>query len=147
MRNAYNVEVYSGKLEKAHNTDAGYDMFAEQDYVINPRSSALISTGVRIHFPENLVAFVKSRSGLSVKHKLEVGAGVIDSGYTGEIMVHLYNHGNNVYQVNKGDKIAQLVFLALGDIQLTKVDKVTETSRGSNGFGSTGVSNEHTKEN
>jgi len=87
--------------------------------------------------PRNTVGMVKSKSGLNVKHGI-LSEGVIDVGYTGSIRVKLYNHGDKGYQVNKGDKISQLVILPILTPDLELVDELDETERGNNGFGSTG---------
>ena len=81
--------------------------------------------------------FLKSKSGLNIKHNI-TSEGVIDMGYTGPIVVKLYNHGKEDYHVKRHDKISQLVILPLLTPQLEVVDKLDETERGSNGFGSTG---------
>ena len=81
--------------------------------------------------------FIKSKSGLNVKHNL-TSDGVIDVGYTGSICVKLYNHGDKPYQVERGDKISQLVVVKIETPELELVDELEETDRGNNGFGSTG---------
>ena len=79
-----------------------------------------------------------SRSGLSVKYRLEVGAGCIDSGYTGEVKVHLYNHSDEDYKVNIGDKIAQLLTIPVNLNMYKKVQFLEDSDRGEKGFGSSG---------
>ena len=124
---------------KAHLDDAGYDIVANEDITVPGKSQAkLISTGLRVKIPNSFVGIIKSRSGLAVKHKLEVGAGVIDSGYTGEIKVLLRNFDIIPYQVKKGDKIAQMVVLPIFTGLVEKVDSLEATDRNSNGFNSTG---------
>lgn len=124
---------------KAHKSDAGFDLFSRDDAIIKAQSSELFDTGVHIDIPEGYVGFLKSKSGLNCKHSL-VGEGVIDSGYTGPIIVKLYNHGNVDYEVKKGDKISQIVFLPIPEIELNIIDaeSLTQTARGNGGFGSTG---------
>lgn len=126
-------------LFKKNDTDAGYDICASVGCIIPERSSCIIPTGVFIEIPEHSVAILKSRSGLSVKNKIEVGAGVIDSSYRGEVMVHLYNHGLSPFTVKPGDRIAQLLVvpIILGDFH--KVEELSSTDRGEKGFGSSGV--------
>lgn len=126
------------QLTKNNYNDAGFDIYSNEDTVIEARSSKLISTDLAVAVPNHIVAFLKSRSGLSVKHQLEVGAGVIDSTYRGEIKVHLYNHSDVEYFVFAGDKIAQLVPCIISTEPFEKVDFLNETERGNKGFGSTG---------
>ena len=138
---------------RAHEADAGYDLFAKEDFVV-PRSttgtdffgtafmpvtvgSATHDTGVHIEIPKGYVGFIKSKSGLNVKHGL-TAEGVIDSGYTGSIVVKLYNHTENIYKVKKGDKITQLVILPIYTPDLELVMDLDATERGDGGFGSTG---------
>lgn len=138
---------------RAHDTDAGYDLFAREDFVV-PRSltgddffghsfmpvtvgSATHDTGVHIEIPKGYVGFIKSKSGLNVKHGL-TAEGVIDSGYTGSIVVKLYNHTDKVYKFKKGDKITQLVILPIYTPDLELVMDLDATERGDGGFGSTG---------
>ena len=122
---------------RAHDTDAGLDLYSRECKVIYSKSNATFDTGVHIEIPKGYVGFLKSKSGLNVKHNL-TSDGVIDSGFTGSMVVKLYNHGNEDYTINVGDKISQLVILpvCLEDVELT--NNLEETERGSNGFGSTG---------
>lgn len=122
---------------KAHQADAGYDIKSPVCCEVYPGSSIVIDTGVHIQIPIGYVGFLKSKSGLNVNHGL-VSEGVIDSGYTGSIKVKLYNHGIKPYTINKGDKISQIVFLPATTFDMEQVDRLDETERGDNGFGSTG---------
>lgn len=142
---------------RAHDTDAGLDLYSRENKVVPSGGSAVFDTGVHIelqdfsvrcmredgfgYFTDRLtlptVGFLKSKSGLNVKHDI-TSEGVIDMGYTGSIVVKLYNHGKEDYQVNAGDKISQLVILPILTPSLELVDKLEETERGDNGFGSTG---------
>ena len=133
------MKILSGKLTKTHDTDAGLDVHSNQSVTIPPESSALISTDLIIAVPNGHVGLLKSRSGLSVKYSLEVGAGVIDSGYRGEVKVHLYNHGHEAYKVNKGDKIAQLLTIPIHLGRYEKVSQLVDAPRATAGFGSTGT--------
>lgn len=125
--------------EKAHASDAGFDLFSRDDVIIKAKSFALFDIGVHINIKEGYVGFLKSKSGLNVKHSI-VSEGVIDAGYTGPIIVKLYNHGTENYIVKKGDKISQIVFLAIPEITLNAVksDELETTERGDKGFGSSG---------
>ena len=124
--------------EYAHSTDAGMDLRTPKTVRVPAHSSAIIDTGVHIQIPNNFVGFLKSKSGLNVKHGI-LSEGVIDCGYTGSIVVKLYNHSDTDYVFQKGDKITQLVILpcATGAL-LEQVDSFDETERGDSGFGSTG---------
>jgi dUTP pyrophosphatase len=123
--------------EKANKADAGYDLRTPKEYTVCAGHSCIIGTGVHIEIPNGYVGFLKSKSGLNVKYNL-TSEGVIDSGYTGEIVVKIYNHGTQDYHFHKGDKITQIVFLPIGNFDLEQVDKLYETERGNNGFGSSG---------
>lgn len=122
---------------RAHESDAGLDLYARDSQIVCAKESAWFDTGVHIELPPGTVGFIKSKSGLNVKHGL-TSEGVIDVGYTGSIVVKLYNHSGYDYKVNKGDKISQLVILPILTPALELVDTLEETERGSNGFGSSG---------
>ena len=122
---------------KAHDTDAGFDVYAMEDKYVPAKSSAVFDTGVHIELPTNTVGMLKSKSGLNVKHGI-TSEGVIDVGYTGSIRVKLYNNGSEDYIVRKGDKISQLVILPIVPAVLEQVDELEDTERGENGFGSSG---------
>lgn len=123
--------------EKAHETDAGYDIRTPREFWIMPRHSAIVDTGIHIELPPNRVGFLKSKSGLNVRNGITC-EGVIDEGYTGSIVAKLYNNGFEPYHFEKGDKITQLVILSYFSPELEVVDKLEKTERGDNGFGSTG---------
>jgi len=122
---------------RAHELDAGYDLYSPEDVIVEAKDSAFIDIGVHIEIPQRFVGFIKSKSGLNVNHGI-VSEGVIDAGYTGSIKVKLYNHGGYDYKVKKGDKVSQLVILPIVTPELELVEKLDDTDRGSNGFGSTG---------
>ena len=122
---------------RAHETDAGLDLYAPESVTIEPKKAICVDTGVHIELPINTVGMIKSKSGLNVKHGI-TSEGVIDVGYTGSMVVKLYNHSDKPYTVNKGDKISQLVILPILAPELELVDELTETERGDGGFGSTG---------
>ena len=123
--------------EKAHDVDAGFDLRTPEEVRVGYLGSVTIDTGVHIEIPRGYVGFLKSKSGLNVKHSL-CGEGVIDSGYTGSIRVKLYNHSAKNYVFEKGDKIIQLVLLPIPEVELIQVESLDETERGDGGFGSTG---------
>lgn len=121
----------------AHKTDAGSDLKSPICAIVPARGNVVIDTGVHVEIPEGYTIFLKSKSGLNVKHNL-IGEGVVDSGFTGSIRVKLYNLGDNDYQILRGDKIIQMVILPCGYCEFTQVEKFAETERGTGGFGSTG---------
>ena len=123
--------------EYAHLTDAGADLRSPIDILIPARGSRVIDTGVHVELPECTVGFLKSKSGLNVKHGI-TSEGVIDEGYTGAIKVKLYNHSIQPYYVRKGDKITQLVILPVCHAEFNVVNEFAKTERGDGGFGSTG---------
>lgn len=125
---------------RAHAADAGLDIYARDGQIVSAKESATFDTGVHVDIPHGYVGMLKSKSGLNCKHGI-VSEGVIDAGYTGSIVVKLYNHGGYDYKVNAGDKISQLVILPILIPELEPADSVEElgiTERGNNGFGSSG---------
>jgi dUTP pyrophosphatase len=122
---------------RAHSTDAGLDLYSRENQIIPAKESAVFDTGVHIKLPLGTVGFLKSKSGLNVKHGI-TGEGVIDVGYTGSIKVKLYNNSGYDYRVQAGDKISQLVILPILTPELELVEELGESERGENGFGSTG---------
>lgn len=142
---------------RAHPWDAGLDLYTPIDCTVPPAKAVIrydlneccfraetvvgsltIDTGVHAAIDEGSCGFIKSKSGLNVKHGLTADHGVIDAHYTGSIAVKLYNHTNNPYQFKAGDKVAQLVILKCELPVPELVDSLEETDRGDNGFGSTG---------
>lgn len=123
--------------ERAHNTDAGLDLKSPINITVPARGSATIDTGVHIQLPHGTAGMLKSKSGLNVKYGI-TSDGVIDEGYTGSIVVKLYNHTFDDYHVNIGDKISQLVVIPVLTPDLEFVDELDGGERGNNGFGSTG---------
>ena len=122
---------------KAHETDAGYDIYAPEPFGVAPKNSWTIDTGVHMMIPEGYVGMIKSKSGLNVKNGLRC-EGVVDSGYTGGIIVKMYNDSNTPYIFAEGDKVTQIVILPIPETKLVQVDSLDETERGDNGFGSSG---------
>lgn len=122
---------------KAYRTDGGFDLYARESQIVCAKESAIFDTGVHVELPEGTVGLVMSKSGLNVKHGL-TSEGVIDVGYTGSIVVKLYNSSGYDYKVNKGDKISQLVIVPIIPLELVEVDELEEKERGNNGFGSSG---------
>lgn len=140
MKIKFTLDEGAYRPEKAHAADAGFDLRAMQDGVIVDcwSDGATFDTGVHVAIPEGFVGFVQSKSGLNVKHGVICPVGTIDSGYTGSIVVKLYNLSDRTYKVNAGDKIAQLIIQPLAVCELEETESLEETERGDNGFGSTG---------
>lgn len=125
--------------KKAHPTDAAYDIFASENIEIPLGTTKTIATGLKIKIPDGFYAQILTRSSMAVKG-LFVSGGVIDSGYTGEWRVIMNNFSyNGTYLINKGDKIAQFVVLVPEHMDVMSVDELSDTDRGTGGFGSTGV--------
>lgn len=122
---------------RAHTTDAGLDLYAMEDQIVRARESAIFDTGVHIELPPNSAGLLVSKSGLNVKHGL-ISDGIIDYGYTGSIVVKLYNLSDYDYIIRRGDKISQLVIIPILLPGLAQTDKLNESERGDNGFGSSG---------
>lgn len=122
---------------RAHADDAGLDLRSPVDIIIKPRTSVVIDTGVHVEIPAMCAGFLKSKSGLMVKHEI-TSDGLVDCGYTGSIRVKLFNHGEWHYSIRRGDKISQLVIVPIALPSIEIVDRLDETERGDAGFGSTG---------
>ena len=122
----------------AHAGDAGADITASEKIAIPPRERTLVSTGVRLEIPEGYVGLIWPRSGLAVKKGIDCGAGVIDSHYRGEVKVLLFNHSDNEFQIEPGDRIAQILIQKDERVEFHLVDQLNETARSDAGFGSTG---------
>lgn len=122
---------------RAHDTDAGLDLYAPEDKTLWQYSSVTFDTGVHVQLPPDTAGMIKSKSGLNVNHGI-TSEGVVDVGYTGSIVVKLYNHGRDAYTVRAGDRISQLVIVPIIIPPLKLVDSLEESERGENGFGSTG---------
>lgn len=164
---------------KAHATDSGFDLFANENIIIEPGETRIIKTGIAVHLPKGLEAQVRPRSGVTSKTKLRVQLGSIDNSYTGDIGIIVDNvnqikyeavfdereeHAIGIqkvrsgfadtlkgslafvdndskdgsYYIYKGDKLAQLVIQKLPEVHAYEIEKLPNTERGSNGFGSSG---------
>ncbi len=123
---------------KANRTDAGFDVFADEEVWVFAKQRQTIKTGISLEMPDNMAGLVWPRSGLSVKKGIDVLAGVIDSGYRGEVMVCLYNTSDEDVEIKKGDRIAQIVFQEIPNVSLMLRESLATSSRDKAGFGSTG---------
>jgi len=129
---------------KSYPGSAGYDICSIDSVTIEPGSRLLVATGISLEVPEYYYVRVAPRSGLSVRG-IDVGAGVVDSSYRGEVKVLLINNSKESYNVQEGDRIAQLIMERCGNAEITILgyyDELSMSERGENGFGSSGKSNE-----
>ena len=117
----------------------GYDLHSTENNMIEPFSRKLISTGLRVNIPRGMYGRIAPRSSLAWKHSVDVGAGVIDNDYRGDVKVLLVNNGKNPYEVKKGDRIAQLIFenCSTPKLEVVSEEELDITDRGTGGFGST----------
>lgn len=118
---------------------AGYDLHAASSAVVQPRGLAVIPTDLSIGLPPRTYGRVCARSGLAVKAGIDVGAGVIDADYRGNVGVVLFNHSDVPLDVKAGDRIAQLVIERIETPEVVVVESIDQTARGEGGFGSTGI--------
>jgi len=118
---------------------AGYDLYSNEAVTIDAGSHGVVGLGISIRLPDGTYGRVAPRSGLAVKRGIAVGAGVIDPDYTGEVKVVLFNHGKHDFEINEGDRIAQLILERCETLPIRELESLEETDRGSGGFGSTGV--------
>ena len=125
--------------ERSTNGAVGYDLCASQDCTILAGGKGLVKIGLSISFPTGLYARIAPRSGLALKKLIDVGAGVVDSDYRGEVGVVLFNHGDQDFEVKMGDRIAQLILEKIDTLPVEEVQGLDNTVRGSGGFGSTVV--------
>lgn len=122
---------------RMHPTDAGLDIRAMYGGVVPAGKSAVFHTGVHVELPKNTAGLFVSKSGLMMKHDI-TSTGLVDESYSGEVLVKLFNHGDEDYHVNVGDKIGQLVVMPVFYTPIEIVNSIKEEGRGNNGFGSTG---------
>ena len=127
--------------KKAHADDAAWDLKSRVDVEAQPGKVTLIPTGLFLELPAGYEAQIRPRSGLALKHAVTLlnTPGTIDAGYRGEVCVILFNAGENVFPVHRGDRIAQMVIAKLPDVELKPADELNETDRNAGGFGSTGI--------
>jgi len=128
---------------KNNKTDAGYDLYADEDIVVYPEETVLISTGISFAIPKGYAGLIWDRSGMGVKG-MHRHAGVVDCDYRGELKVALSNtlsrdfYKENVFFINKGDRIAQIIFQEVPHFDLVEVSSLDDTDRGEKGWGSSG---------
>lgn len=125
----------------AHKGDSGVDLYSAEECVLKPMERKLISTGIKIEIPHGYEAQVRPKSGLAIEHGISHAnsVGTIDSGYRGEIKVPLINLSDKPYKIEKGKKIAQMVFAKVEEAVFEEVGELGSTTRNEGGFGSTGL--------
>lgn len=126
--------------KKQHELDIGYDLASVENTTLLSKQVTLVRTGLSISLPAGVAGFVLPRSGLATKHQITLinSPGLIDPGYTGEILIPLINHSDINYNISKQERIAQLVLVNSDNIDFDVVDELNVTERSSDGFGSTG---------
>ena len=139
--NTLKVKLLSPKAKlptKGTSLAAGYDLSSAQQVIIPANGRALIQMDLSISVPKGTYGRIAPRSGLAVKHGITTGAGVIDADYTGPIGIVLFNHGDQEFNIQEGDRIAQLILEQVANKPVIEVWELTQTQRGDKGFGSTG---------
>lgn len=124
--------------KKSREGDAAFDLYSPIDCQVMRSSHRQIKLGIAIEINKDEVALVQERSGLALKNGLHTIGNVIDSNYRGEISAIIQNNGYEYYNIKKGDRIAQLLILKLGDQKIEVVDTLSDSSRGDQGYGSSG---------
>ena len=137
--NIQHLNEHAKNPTKAHTMDAGWDLYASEDCSIKSQERGVVHTGISIEMPAYFAGLIWPRSGMAINAGVDVLAGVIDSGYRGEVMVCLYNTGDKFVQIKRGDKIAQIIFQEVPEVGITVTDSLGSSQRGSDGFGSTGT--------
>ncbi len=124
-----------------HPNDSGLDLVSIEEIDIPAGETRLVHTGISIELPPRTEAQIRPRSGLALKHQITVlnTPGTVDEGYRGEIGVILINHGKTDFKVTRGMKIAQMVITPVVRVEVEEVNNLSHTSRGTGGFGSTGI--------
>ena len=123
----------------AHPGDAGMDVFSAEETIIKAGERKSVRTGVKMELPEGFVGLVWDKSGLALKNGIKTMAGVIDSGYRGEIGIVLINLGQSDFKIEKGQKIAQMLVQKVERMEIKETKELSETKRGEGCFGSTGL--------
>src|SRR3989344_939934 len=124
----------------AHPGDAGMDLCSAEDFILEPKKRKLISTGLSVEIPVGYEIQTRPRSGLAIKNGISLvnSPVTIDAGYRGEIGIIIINHGEENFEIKKGDRIAQAVMNKIENAEIIEVDKLGDSERGAGGFGSTG---------
>lgn len=142
LSNSLKVQLRSPDAKvptKGSSAAAGYDIYASQPCVIPARGRGIAKTDISFTVPVGTYGRIAPRSGLAVKYGIQTGAGVVDRDYTGEVGVVLFNLSDADFQINKGDRVAQLILEKIVEAaEVVVVESLEQTDRGAGGFGSTG---------
>ena len=122
----------------AHDADAGMDLYSLKDYLIKPGETVKVETGIAMEFDPDYTALIWDKGSLSHNHSIKSLGGVFDADYRGDYTVALVNLGKEEYKINKGDKIAQVLFQKIEHPDIIEVDELNSSTRGKNRYGSTG---------
>jgi dUTP pyrophosphatase len=122
----------------AHAGDAAMDLYSSEKYTIKAGKRQLISTGISMELPEGYFASIRDRSGLALKKGITILGGVIEYTYRGEYGVIVLNTGEEDFEINTGDRIAQVLVQPVATAEIEEVSELSETERGAGNFGSTG---------
>ena len=150
MKNLFLKMVLKIKMQKtsdlptpgyAHNGDSGVDLYAAEEFTLEPMERKLIPTGLKLEIPHGYEGQVRPKSGLAINHGISHAnaVGTIDSSYRGEIKVPLINFSDKSYKVEKGKKIGQIIFTKVEEAIFEEVEELGQTTRNDSGFGSTGL--------
>ncbi|GEM_PF-190997 len=123
----------------AHEGDAAMDLFSTEDYVVGAGKRVLVSTGIAMELPEGYWANIRGKSGLALKKGICILGGVVECSYRGEYGVVVLNTGDEDFEINAGDKVAQIVIAPVATVEVEVVEELSETTRGDGAWGSTGV--------
>ncbi|KAG5679839.1 hypothetical protein PVAND_009376 [Polypedilum vanderplanki] len=124
---------------KASEKAAGFDLKSAYDCIVPAHGKQIVKTDIQIELPSGCYGRIAPRSGLAAKNFIDIGAGVVDEDYRGNIGVVMFNHSDVDFHIAKGDRIAQLICERIFYPQLEECSSLTETQRGEGGFGSTGT--------
>ena len=117
---------------------AGYDLYAAENKIIPAGQRTLLTTDLALEMPSTIYAKICALSGLSLRSNIDIAAGLIDSDYVGVLGCVVVNNGDKAFEINIGNKVAQVVFSKLEQIRFEKTNELAATARGGHGFGSTG---------
>ena len=139
------MEIKIKRLDKTmdlpsyiHKGDAAIDLRSSEEFVLKKKMQKVVKTGIKVAIPEGYAGLIWDRSGLAAKNSLHVLAGVVDSGYRGEIGVVIINLGEEDFKIEKNMRIAQMIIQPVANANITEVDELDETHRNEKGFGSSG---------
>ena len=120
-------------------SSAGFDLCAAEDGCIAPGARLCVATGLQVEIPAGCYGRIAPRSGLALRFGIDVGAGVVDCDYRGEVKILLFNHGDAAFLFKSGDRVAQLIIERINPCPAVEVASLSSTIRGDGGFGSSGI--------